>query len=480
MRCVFLMATLLTGPLFVQAQELSESDSLEVQQKALRHVRQFEGLLNLVAQPDKYFRKYSFSKLIQSFYNDESDYQIFRDSLVAVEDNINPNASPDDDNFLSIKDYLETFFSFYEKSPVASVFFGNYKVSPIQQRDFTYVEVFYSSEFTNRHRAYPNVAYPLRYNKATLRAERQQGEWQVVISNINYYEPSPGPTAPATVDLSTLAEQPFSRSVPSPKQNEDSLAAVLQSEKPIENISEALADSSDTWRVLDRLDRSSDYQLRLYEAISVLKPAERLPFVSNPISARIDSTARKKNNTELYNRFIPLVRRVGSSSVQVAFNNPAEDSLAVELINQNQQVVYREKVGGKEDYARAINLKNLEEGEFQIKVSNSDYNHAIRFYYYQSARPNSEREKNSQVFRNFNPFITKQDEEPLVHVIFRNPAEEPVTLELVDTEGLVLYSEEIPGGKTYGKSISLVNLYRGSYRVKISHELYEHAVRITY
>ena len=482
MRCVFLMGMLLTSSVCVRAQGLSVSDSVEVQQKALRHVRQFEGLLNLVAQPDEYFRKYSFTKLIQSFYDQQSDYQIFRDSLVAVEDDLNPKARPDDDNFLNVKDYLEAFFSFYEKSPVASVFFSDYKVSPIKQGEFTYVEVFYSSEFTNKHRAYPDNPYPTRHNKATLRAQLEQGEWQVVIANINYYDPGQGAIASVAEDLSLLTNQlsPSDNSSSGSGTVEDSLTTVLQNDKPIENISEALADSSGAWQVLNRIDRSSDYQLRLYDAVSVFKPAEQLPFVSNPITTRVDSTAEQKNNTQIFNRFLPLIRRVGPSSVQIAFNNPADDSLSVELINPNQQVLYLEKVGGKQNYARAINLENLEEGAYQVRLSNADYDHAVRIYYYQSERPNSANQRSSRVFRDFNPFIVKQNEDESVKVIFRNPSDDPVKVELIDMEGLVLYSEEVGSNEMYGKSISLINLYRGSYQVKISHDDYEHTVRITY
>ena len=483
MRRTLLVGILLVNALALPAQELSAADSAEVQQTALRHVRQFEGLLNLIAQPDRYFRKYSFSKLIQSFYREQSDYQIFRDSLVAVEDNLNPYAPPDADNFLSIKDYLEAFFSFYEKSPVASVYFSHYEVSPVQQGEFTYVEVFYRSEFTNRHRAYLDQSYPVRHSKATLRAQRQENGWQVVISNINYYSPEETETPIASVDenqapaAGAIGQANLLTSLSPPGGKEGSLLTASRGSEPIADLSDALADStSGTWEVLDRLDRGSDYQLRLYDSISILRPARRLPFVSNPIIDKADNTV-PKNNTEVFNRFAPLIRRVGSSSVQVAFDNPADAPLSVELIDAGQEVLFSEEITGQQSYARAINLENLEEDSYQVRVSNGDYDHTVRIYYQPTKSDSTERE-NNRVFADFRPYIMKREDQASVQVVFKNPSRDPLTVELIDMSGLVLYSEEVTGNQSYARSISLKNLYEGSYRVRISHQDYQHTVRI--
>ena len=205
---LWIITTLLPASLY--AQELDATDTAEIQQKALRHVRQFEGLLNLISQPDEYFRKYGFDGLIQSYYDDQSTYQIFRDSLVVIEDDLNPSAKVRNyGNLLTIKNYLQAFFSLYEKSPATSVFFDNYEVSEVKQGDFTYVEVFYDSEFRNKHRAYPNLTYPVRRRKATVKAERQAVGWQVAITDIGYArsaDDSPPPVA--KTDSATQAATP--------------------------------------------------------------------------------------------------------------------------------------------------------------------------------------------------------------------------------------------------------------------------------
>ena len=484
MRCILLIGLLLASISVLHAQGLSAADSAEVQQQALRHVRQFEGLLNLVAQPDKYFREYSFARLIKSFYDEESDYQIFRDSLVAVEDDINPNAHPDADNFLSIKDYLEAFFSFYEKSPVASVFFSNYQVSPVQEGEYTYVEVFYLSEFTNTHRAYPDQPYPLRHKKATVRAQRQDdGGWKMIISNVNYYRPDeeqePVASLAESGSATTNSDQPNLLAMSQGGDISGTLSAASRDSVSIENLSNTLSDSSSALQILDRLDRGSDYQLRLYDSVSVLKePSERLPFVSNPAIVDVDSTSQK-NDTEIFKRFAPLVRRVGSSSVQVAFDNPADDPLLVELINADRKVLFSEEVAGEQSYATAINLGNLEEDSYQIRVSNQNYDHRIQIDY-QSTSSDSTEQSTKTDFVDFKPYIMKQDHQSSAQVVFRNPSDEPLTVELIDMEGLVLYSEEVAGQQSYARSINLENLYQGSYWVKISHDDYQHKVRVYY
>ena len=188
---VGLFALIFSLPLALRAQQLDATDTAEIQKKAIRHVRQFEGLLNVISQSDEYFRKYDFDQLIRNYYTDASNYQIFRDSLVVVVDDLNPKQeAPEYENLLTIKNYLKTFFSLYAKSPPPSVVFDNYEVSAVRQGDFTYVEIFYDSKFRNRHRAFPDLAYPVRRRKVTVKAEPAPGGWRVVITDVSYASPT--------------------------------------------------------------------------------------------------------------------------------------------------------------------------------------------------------------------------------------------------------------------------------------------------
>ncbi len=471
MKCFLRTSLLIIGvlPLSLRAQELSAADSVEIQQKALRHVRQFEGLLNLVAQPDKYFRKYSFTKLIRSFYDEQSDYQIFRDSLVAVEDDLNPKAQPNDNNFLTIKDYLKAFFSFYEKSPIASVFFSEYRVSPVKQGEFTYVEVFYLSEFTNRHRAYPDHPYPLRYQKATLRAQRQEDGWQVVVSNVNYEQPGEELVASLTGGISSFTKPTYEPAQAAPAGDAET--------EPLETLSSTMTDSTRTWQVLEKLDRGSDDQLRWYDPASAFKEVAYLPFVKDP-TAPSSSGVAPKNKTELFRKFTPLIRRAGPSSVQVVLDNPADDSLTVALMDMNRRVLFSEQVAGQQHYVQSINLKNLDEGWYQVSVANGDYDYTVRINYRLPEADAVASKNDEDVFSNFKPYIMKKDGQPSVQVVFKNPADDAILVTLTNTRGNVLYSETVAARQSYAKSISLRDLPSGTYRVKIAHANYQRAVRI--
>ena len=332
----------------LQAQPLDAADTAEIRQKALRHVRQFEGLLNLISQPDEYFRKYGFEPLIRSYYDEQSGYHIFRDSLVVVEDDLNPRARVQRyGHLLTIKEYLKAFFSLYEKSPVASVFFDRYRVSEVQQGDFTYVEVRYDSEFRNRHRAFPDVPYPVRARKATVKAERTTGGWQVMITDVSY-DRSAAPEDPVTAvsnqpqarrlantqptapqapdelpsaqispvraplpDTTTFAgaalENPFGplRRVYRPGKTyqlpllpqaaaSDVSLMLYQDGQLVEDMSAVLTDSTNAWRVPKQLPSDDSYQFRLYDPITettdesapfAIKRRARWPWVVGAVAA---------------------------------------------------------------------------------------------------------------------------------------------------------------------------------------------------
>ena len=216
-------------PLSLRAQQLDATDTAEIQQRALRHVRQFEGLLNVISQSDEYFRKYSFDQLIRNYYSEASSYQIFRDSLVVIEDDLNPKEEAKEyGNLLTIKDYLKAFFSLYEKSPPPSVVFTNYEVAKVQQDEFLYVEVFYDSKFRNKHRAFPDLTYPVRHKRATIKAEPQEAGWRVTITDIGYARPgdrrpplvatdSTTTTAPVAITHETEERRPDSTATPKPR-----------------------------------------------------------------------------------------------------------------------------------------------------------------------------------------------------------------------------------------------------------------------
>ncbi len=476
MRYALLISAMLFSTTWLPAQALSAADSAQIQQRALRHVRQFEGLLNLIAQPDEYFRKYSFAKLIQSFYEENSDYQIFRDSLSTVEDDINPKALPEDNNLLTIKDYLKAFFSLYKKSPVASVFFGKYEVSPVQTGDFVYVEVFFDSEFTNEHRIYSTQPYPIRRKKATLRAELVDNEWKLVITDVSFNQPDKL--------LASLSENPTSGRPNRAAQQLDSLASDESTASPdntsLEALSGGAADSSSTVEVLEALNRDRGYQLTSYNNAPV--PPANAPPSLDPLVIEIDESSGQ--NSGVFEGFTPMIRRAGKSSIQVVFTNPASDSLSVTLNDSEGRVLFLEKAAGQQRYVQSINLMKLNPGQYQVKIYNEGFDHSASVYYRYEREQNDAAEEPALADAaegiNFEPYIMKQKWDSSVQVVFKNQLEETLLVELVDSRGRVLYDEKVESQQEFARSINMVNLPKGYYRVKVYNEDYERSVSITY
>ena len=288
MKYVLLTVMLATSIQSLRAQEytINSADITEIQQQALRHVRQFEGLLNLLAQPDSYLKEHSYQDLVRDYYREGSEYQVFRDSLVTIENDLSPEEQPASSAVLplAIKEYVQAFFTQYEKSPVASVFFSNYEVSPVKQGELTYVEVFYTSEFAGRNRAYPSQSYPLRRRKASIEARPQTNGWQVVIIEISNFRPdtvfSEEGEANKFAELSRVYQPGKTYSLPiriNPDTPPSSLILYRDSQQ-VEDISDVLTDSSFTWQVPKQVERGDGYQLRLYDPLTQ-KTVESSSFI---------------------------------------------------------------------------------------------------------------------------------------------------------------------------------------------------------
>lgn len=238
----FLLVLYIIIALPLNAQELTRADTIEIQEKAVRHLRQFEGLLNLISQPDEYFRKYNFEGLARRYYQEGSNYQIFRDSAVVIEDDLNPRLRTGQEGDLrTIKEYLKAFFALYEKSPVSTIFFDDLEVSPVKEGDYRYVEVFYDSEFQGLYRPTPDVSYLTRAKKATVKAIREEGIWKVLITDISsatqedVSQPVSSEVLPSQENLaqeSPTPEEPVAEPLPT-----DSTETVLTEAVPMDTLS---------------------------------------------------------------------------------------------------------------------------------------------------------------------------------------------------------------------------------------------------
>ncbi len=178
--CLMLTSCLAFG------QELTRADTLEIKRQARFCINQFGDILNLLSKPDDYFRTYNVNDFISKFYEASSTNQIFRDSLVLIEDDLNPKSSPPTfEEQKTIQRYLKDFYQFYEKSISTSVVLSVLQISDIQQRDYLYLKVTYESEFLNKHK-YVNQPYEKNTRVATLKIDPSNTGWKVLISYVGF------------------------------------------------------------------------------------------------------------------------------------------------------------------------------------------------------------------------------------------------------------------------------------------------------
>ena len=290
-------------------------------------------MLNLISQPDEYFRKYNFEGLARRYYQEGSNYQIFRDSAVVIEDDLNPRLrAAQEGDLRTIKEYLKAFFALYEKSPVSTIFFDDFEVSPVQEGDYRYVEVFYDSEFQGRYQPTPDVPYPTRAKKATVRAVREEGVWKVLITDISLaaqedisevvpIEESPTGAATPTTELPTgenpMPEEPVTE-VPT-----DSTEIIPTEAISIDTLSEEVPAQQTAQlvfaQVKSRYRRGKTYDISL--DVDSLTGSESLALYRNDTLQQILPTGSNNTLTWTVPEELPL-----GNDYQFRLNDPASDT----------------------------------------------------------------------------------------------------------------------------------------------------------
>lgn len=171
----------------LHAQELASTDKIEIIFKAELLVKEFEGLLNIVSNPD--LNQTEIRDLITNSY-ESSTNQLFVDGKAIIEDDLDPNQiNVDIPKDLTIDGYLRNLDLLYTKSDTPSISFGEIKVSKIYENDYQYVKVYFESQFRNRH-TQSNTPFPLTRRIAEVRADRIDKQWETQIVSIVFYDPA--------------------------------------------------------------------------------------------------------------------------------------------------------------------------------------------------------------------------------------------------------------------------------------------------
>ena len=88
-----------------------------------------------------------------------------------------------------VPDYLNALYFLYEKGSDNTIRFSDLKTSPVQEKDYIFVQVVFESQFMNRHK---EVGKPYQKTKriAEVRARKVSDDWDTKISSIIFWDPN--------------------------------------------------------------------------------------------------------------------------------------------------------------------------------------------------------------------------------------------------------------------------------------------------
>ena len=166
---------------------LSLEDKVEISYQAKVLVSEYQSLLNVLSNKNISLPE---SRILISNSYQPTGTQIFWDSLVVIEDNIDPQKTLPQRKASDVKipDYLNALYFLYEKSNDNTIKFTDLKTSPVQEANYTFVQVIFESQFQGRHK---EVRQPYQKTKriAEVRAVKIGDNWDTKISSIIFWDP---------------------------------------------------------------------------------------------------------------------------------------------------------------------------------------------------------------------------------------------------------------------------------------------------
>ncbi len=172
------------------AQPIEARDCAEIRSQASQTLKDFEKLLNLLA--DSSYYQSQRDKMIRNSYNPDDPGRIFYHKEIIVEDDLTPVGNVAQNTGLNDKDvveYLGEFDSFYSKSEENTVFFSNLHFGPIRTNEFVFLHILYNSEFRGHLKNKPEQALPRHHRVAMVRAEKRNGQWRTYLQQVEFYSP---------------------------------------------------------------------------------------------------------------------------------------------------------------------------------------------------------------------------------------------------------------------------------------------------
>ncbi len=145
----------------------------------------------------------------------------------------------------------------------------------------------------------------------------------------------------------------------------------------------------------------------------------------------------------------------------IAANAPA----SIKVLDKANKAVYEEAVSSGEQHAKRYNFSQMKPGKYTLVLESKTGKVRKPFIV---GLDGSVREDKSEIYRSFAPImIQPRSDRASVHIAFKNIADAPLKLVVLDNSGEVLYSEEVLGLQDYNKKVNLKKLRPGSYTLAL-------------
>ena len=185
---IFILLFPCLSPMTKGQNALSLEDKVEISYQAKLLVSEYQSLLNVLSNRNITLQE---SRILIGNSYSPTGTRIFYDSLVVIEDDIDPlhtlpNSKVSD---ARVPDYLNALYFLYEKGNDNTIRFSELKTSPVQEKDYVFVQVIFESQFLNRHKEV-GKAYQKTKRIAEVRARKVNEDWDTKISSIIFWDPN--------------------------------------------------------------------------------------------------------------------------------------------------------------------------------------------------------------------------------------------------------------------------------------------------
>ncbi|MEO6720594.1 MAG: tetratricopeptide repeat protein [Ferruginibacter sp.] len=179
----FLLSVWIAPASVLSQDTVTAKDAAEISYRAELIIHEYNDLLNIISSGQTDIKETK--DLIENSYS-SSRNKIFFDSLVMVEDDLNPamkTAANTKD--IPVSGYLNNFDLFYTKSDTPSIKFSDLKISNIKKGEYLYIKVYFVSTFKNKSLV-KDSDYTEISRTAEIRFSKMLNKWAGTIMHIGF------------------------------------------------------------------------------------------------------------------------------------------------------------------------------------------------------------------------------------------------------------------------------------------------------